>query len=97
MMDAAMGKEVDDVALRLWTPKGAEVAFVRQVAPAIEDLTTRATPSGPLSADYPTGAWGDESPGLPRLDRRGGASRRRGDGWRAASASSSTARWSARR
>jgi hypothetical protein len=61
MMDAAMGKEADDVALRLWTPKGAEVAFVRQVAPAIEDLTSRATPSGPLSADYPTGAWGDES------------------------------------
>jgi hypothetical protein len=61
MMDAAMGKEATDVALRLWTPKGAEVAFVRQVAPVIEDLTSRATPSGPLSADYPTGAWGDES------------------------------------
>jgi hypothetical protein len=61
MMDAAMGKEANDVALRLWTPQGAEVAFVRQVAPAIEDLTSRATPSGPLSADYPTGAWGDES------------------------------------
>ncbi len=59
--DPAMGKDADDVSLRLWTPKGAEVAFVRQVAPAIEDLTTRATPSGPLSADYPTGAWGDES------------------------------------
>ena len=61
MMDAAMAKETSDVALRLWTPRGAEVAFVRQVAPAIEDLTRRATPSGPQSADYPTGAWGDES------------------------------------
>jgi len=61
MMDAAMGKEATDVALRLWTPQGAEVAFVRQVAPAIEDLTSRARASGPLSADYPTGAWGDES------------------------------------
>ena len=61
MMDAAMGKKANDVALRLWTPQGADVAFVRQVAPAIEDLTSRATPSGPLSADYPTGAWGDES------------------------------------
>ena len=28
MMDAAMGKETGDVALRLWTPQGAEVAFV---------------------------------------------------------------------
>ena len=61
MMDAAMGKAANDVALRLWTPRGAEVRFVRQVAPAFEDLTARATASGPLSADYPTGAWGDES------------------------------------
>ena len=61
MMDAAMGKRAGDVVLRLWTPQGADVAFVRQVAPAIEDLTARATASGPLSADYPTGAWGDES------------------------------------
>jgi hypothetical protein len=61
MMDAAMGKQASDVALRLWTPQAAEVAFVRQVAPAIEDLTARATASGPLTADYPTGAWGDES------------------------------------
>jgi hypothetical protein len=61
MMDSAMGKEAGDVALRLWTPQAAEVAFVRQVAPAIQDLTSRATASGPLSADYPTGAWGDES------------------------------------
>jgi hypothetical protein len=61
MMDAAMGKQANNVALRLWTPQGAQVAFVRQVAPAIEDLTRRAAASGPLSADYPTGAWGDES------------------------------------
>ena len=61
MMDAAMAKETSDVALRLWAPQGAEVAFIRQVAPAIEDLTPRARRSGPLSADYPTGAWGDEA------------------------------------
>jgi uncharacterized protein YaiE (UPF0345 family) len=60
-MDAAMAKETNDVALRLWSPQGAEVAFVRQVAPTFEDLTVRARPSGPLSADYPTGAWGAES------------------------------------
>jgi hypothetical protein len=61
MMDAAMSKRAGDVVLRLWTPQGAQVGFVRQVAPAIEDLTSRARPSGPLTADYPTGAWGDES------------------------------------
>jgi hypothetical protein len=56
MMDAAMAKQAGDVVLRLWTPRGAQVAFVRQVAPAFEDLTARATASNAQSADYPTGA-----------------------------------------
>ncbi len=61
MMEAAMGKEVADVGLRLWTPLGAEVGFVKQVAPTMADLTGRRTESGPRSGDYPTGSWGDES------------------------------------
>jgi hypothetical protein len=61
MMEAAMGKATHSVSLRLWTPQGATVSFVRQVAPTIEELTDRAVSSGPLSADYPTGAWGSES------------------------------------
>ncbi|MFH8405038.1 VWA domain-containing protein [Streptomyces sp. NPDC018019] len=61
MMEAAMGKEVADVTLRLWTPQGAQVAFVKQVAPSVEDLTGRRTESGPRTGDYPTGSWGDES------------------------------------
>ncbi|UKY50295.1 VWA domain-containing protein [Streptomyces inhibens] len=61
MMATAMGKEVADVALRLWTPLGAETVFVKQVAPTVEDLTGRGRESGPRSADYPTGSWGDES------------------------------------
>ncbi|MFI9718204.1 VWA domain-containing protein [Streptomyces sp. NPDC052396] len=61
MMEGAMGKEVADVALRLWTPMGAEVTFVKQVAPAMEELTTRRVEAGPRAGDYPTGAWGDES------------------------------------
>jgi hypothetical protein len=61
MMETAMGKEVADVALRLWTPLGAEIAFVKQVAPAVEELTDRRTDAGPRAGDYPTGAWGDES------------------------------------
>lgn len=56
-----MGKEVADVALRLWTPVGAEVAFVKQVAPTVEELTGRRTEAGPRAGDYPTGSWGDES------------------------------------
>ncbi|WP_405729987.1 VWA domain-containing protein [Streptomyces sp. NBC_01537] len=61
MMETAMGKEVADVALRLWTPQGAEINYVKQVAPTVEDLTSRRTDSGPRAGDYPTGSWGDES------------------------------------
>ena len=58
LMENAMGKQVADVALRVWTPQHAAVRFVKQVAPAVDDLTGRRTPSGPQSGDYPTGAWG---------------------------------------
>ncbi|WP_329037349.1 VWA domain-containing protein [Streptomyces sp. NBC_00178] len=61
MMENAMGKEVADVALRLWTPVGVEIAFVKQVAPTVADLTGRRTAAGPRAGDYPTGSWGDES------------------------------------
>jgi von Willebrand factor type A C-terminal domain/von Willebrand factor type A domain len=57
MMQSAMGKEVADVALRVWTPQTAAVKFVKQVAPAVDDLTDRRTPSRPQAGDYPTGAW----------------------------------------
>ncbi|WP_369389242.1 VWA domain-containing protein [Streptomyces sp. CG1] len=61
MMETAMGKEVADVALRVWTPVGTAIRFVKQVAPTVEDLTDRRTESGPRAGDYPTGSWGDES------------------------------------
>jgi hypothetical protein len=61
MMENAMGKEVADVQLRLWTPLDSEIAFVKQVAPTVEDLTARRTEAGPRAGDYPTGSWGDES------------------------------------
>ena len=61
MIQRAMGRAIRDVSLRLWTPQGARAAFVKQVAPTIEDLTDRASTVDALTADYPTGAWGDES------------------------------------
>ncbi|MFC0493549.1 VWA domain-containing protein [Streptomyces mutabilis] len=61
MMETAMGKEVADVALRLWTPVGTTVKFVKQVAPTVEELTGRRAEAGPRAGDYPTGSWGDES------------------------------------
>jgi von Willebrand factor type A C-terminal domain/von Willebrand factor type A domain len=58
MMEEAMGKQVADVSLQVWTPQHATIRFVKQVAPTVEDLTDRRTPSGPQAGDYPTGAWG---------------------------------------
>jgi VWA domain-containing protein len=57
MMENAMGKQVADVALRVWTPQSAQVQLVKQVAPDMADLTERRTATGPQAGDYPTGAW----------------------------------------
>jgi hypothetical protein len=61
MAEAAMGKTVSDVAVRVWTPQAASVRFVKQVMPAVEDLTAKRTTVSAQVGDYPTGAWGDES------------------------------------
>jgi VWA domain-containing protein len=61
MIETAMSKATRSVSLRVWTPQGAHVAFVRQVAPTIEDLTDRAVEVNALTVDYPTGTWGEES------------------------------------
>ncbi|MEA2266144.1 MAG: hypothetical protein QOE27_1727 [Solirubrobacteraceae bacterium] len=61
LMEKAMGRATGDVSLRLWTPRGATVAFVRQVAPTLAELTHRSRPPGGLSVDYATGSWGEES------------------------------------
>jgi hypothetical protein len=61
MMHTAMGRGVADAKLKVWAPQGAELLFVRQVGPTIEDLTDRRVNVTPLITEYPTGAWGDES------------------------------------
>jgi hypothetical protein len=61
MIDGAMGKATENVSLRVWTPQGAQVGFIRQVAPTIEELTQRGVECGPLTREYPTGTWGEES------------------------------------
>jgi hypothetical protein len=61
-LERALGKSVADVRIRMWTPKGSTIRFVRQVAPTVEDLSGRAVPVNALTNDYPTGAWsGDET------------------------------------
>ncbi len=61
MMQQAMSRGVADAQLRVWAPQGAQVLFVRQVAPTVEDLTSRRQEVNALTGAYPTGAWGDES------------------------------------
>ena len=58
---AAMAKNVPDLWLRLWTPQGATVRFVKQVAPLVEDLTDRRVDAGRQRGAYLLGAWGAES------------------------------------
>lgn len=61
IMRQSMGRGVADASLRVWAPQGAQVLFVRQVSPTVEDLTTRRQEVNALTGAYPLGAWGDES------------------------------------
>jgi hypothetical protein len=61
MIRNAMARGVARARLRVWTPQGAQLLFVRQVAPTIDDLTARRLPVSELIGEYDTGAWGDES------------------------------------
>ncbi|OHV59279.1 VWA domain-containing protein [Pseudofrankia sp. BMG5.36] len=60
IVEAALGRGIDKVALRVWTPRGADVLFLRQVLPDVTDLTGGAVAVDALTRDYPTGAWGEE-------------------------------------
>jgi hypothetical protein len=61
LIRASMARGVPNADLRVWAPQGAQVLFVRQVAPDVEDLTGRRREVNALTGAYPTGAWGDES------------------------------------
>jgi hypothetical protein len=61
LMQQSMSRGVADAQLRIWSPQGASVLFVRQVSPSVEDLTSRRVEVNPLTGGYPTGSWGDES------------------------------------
>ena len=60
VVERAMGKHVAGVTLRVWTPKAASTMYVKQVAPAIDDLTSSGIAATDRLRDYPLGAWGDE-------------------------------------
>ncbi len=60
IMQTSMNRGVSSANLRVWVPQGAQLLFVRQVSPTVEDLTNQGQPVNPLTIDFPTGAWGDE-------------------------------------
>jgi VWA domain-containing protein len=60
MIRVSMGKTIPELTLRLWTPAGARVAFVKQVAPSVQDLSDRRVDVGSQCGGYPLGAWGHE-------------------------------------
>lgn len=53
----AGAKALKDVRLRLWTPQGATIAFVKQVNPTIEELTGKAREISAQVREYMTGSW----------------------------------------
>ncbi len=61
IMRQAMGRGVAEAFLRVWAPQGAQVLFVRQVSPTVDDLTSRRSEVNALTSAYPTGSWGDEA------------------------------------
>ncbi len=61
LIRASMARGVACAELRVWAPQGAQVLFVRQVSPTVEELTGRRREVNALTGAYPTGAWGDES------------------------------------
>jgi len=60
LMEASMGRGAQ-ATLRVWSPKGAAVTFLRQVAPDVEDLTGWGAQVDARTREYPLGAWGSEA------------------------------------
>ena len=60
LMRNSMARGVANAELRVWIPQGAQVLFIRQVSPTVEDLTHRGSPVNQLTMSYPTGSWADE-------------------------------------
>ncbi|MQY19245.1 vWA domain-containing protein [Nocardia macrotermitis] len=57
---ASMQRTIPELTLRVWTPVGAAVRFVKQVAPTIQDLSDRRHETAAQVGQYPLGAWGAE-------------------------------------
>jgi hypothetical protein len=57
MITTSQARSMPEVKLRLWTPQGAVIESVRQVAPEVLDLTGSSIASGPQAVDFVLGGW----------------------------------------
>ncbi|MFC9897952.1 VWA domain-containing protein [Nocardia sp. NPDC127579] len=60
MMVSSAAKAIPELTLRVWTPAGATVNYVKQVAPTVLDLKGVPSQSSPQVQDFPLGSWGAE-------------------------------------
>jgi hypothetical protein len=60
LTEAAMGKTVADLTLRVWLPQNGTLKYLKQVSPTLLDLTGKRTEVNALTGEYPTGSWGAE-------------------------------------
>jgi len=60
IMQASGSRGVADAQLRVWVPQGAQILFVRQVSPTVDDVTARGVAVNALTTGFPTGSWADE-------------------------------------
>ncbi|WP_457032020.1 serine/threonine-protein kinase [Kitasatospora sp. P5_F3] len=61
VIDATRRPYARNLALRITVPTGARVRFLKQVAPAVEDLTDRGQPVGPGALEYAVDVPGNGS------------------------------------
>ena len=61
MMRHSMARTAADVRVRMRLPRGATLAFFKQVSPTIEDLSDRGVALEDGAIEFTTGAWGDET------------------------------------
>jgi hypothetical protein len=53
LMRTSMSRGVANAELRVWAPQGAQVLFVKQVSPNLEDLTNPASRGQPADGGLP--------------------------------------------
>ncbi|WP_278265723.1 VWA domain-containing protein [Nocardia sp. AG03] len=60
MMRSSTARVIPELTLRVWTPAGARVRMIKQVAPVLEDLTARRADIGAQVGEYPLSSWAAE-------------------------------------